>query len=332
MHNNEKEKISHNNLKKSNLFEWIFSVLFLIVGIGNLFTTPIASFFMLLIGLFILPPIKKIIEEKIGYEFGFWKSFGIILVLIFLSGFISGLTGIGNDESKLQNNNTSIETKNVQTNQIAKTTYVPKVKEIPKETTYSLNQNIKVDYLNYKITKVEEFTSMGTSFMEKTTTGKFIKVYLEITNLAKNTKQIFTPRFKIQDNEGRNFDRLSDDMFYISDPIQFGVQLQPGLMVKGAVVFEMPVNSQDLELVINGDWSSISEIKIKLDNIQNIGSDTTLQDKQNAQMNKLTEDAKKQTEKLMNQCNAPFKCSSNCDDYMDVGQKDCQSGQICCMN
>ena len=34
---------------------------------------------------------------------------------------------------------------------------------------------------------------------------------------------------------------------------------------------------------------------------------------------------------LMNQCSSPFKCSSSCPDMMDVGQKDCPSGQVCCM-
>ncbi len=47
--------------------------------------------------------------------------------------------------------------------------------------------------------------------------------------------------------------------------------------------------------------------------------------------NKLIEDAKKQLEETMNKCNAPFKCSSNCAQYLDVGQKDCPSGQVCCL-
>ena len=120
---------------------------------------------------------------------------------------------------------------------------------------------------------------MGTSVYEKTTNGKFVKVYLEITNNAKETKQIFTPRFKIEDNQERKYDRLSDDMMYIADYLQLGVQVQPGLTTSGAIVFEMPKDSQDLKLIINGDWASISEVKVSLTNIQNIGIDTTNQDK-----------------------------------------------------
>jgi len=36
-------------------------------------------------------------------------------------------------------------------------------------------------------------------------------------------------------------------------------------------------------------------------------------------------------EDIMNQCDAPFSCSSSCSEYMDMGQKDCPSGQVCCM-
>ena len=49
----------------------------------------------------------------------------------------------------------------------------------------------------YKITKVETFTEMGISMFEKETDGKFIKVYMDLTNNAKETKEIFTTRFKI---------------------------------------------------------------------------------------------------------------------------------------
>ena len=61
---------------------------------------------------------------------------------------------------------------------------------IEKEIIYSMNQDINVDYLIYKITKAVTFTKMGTSMFKKETNGKFIKVYLKVTNNAKETKQI----------------------------------------------------------------------------------------------------------------------------------------------
>lgn len=203
--------------------------------------------------------------------------------------------------------------------------------ETPKETIYLMNQDIDVDYITYKVTKAETFTEMGTSMFNKETEGKFVKVYLRLTNNAQETKQIFTPRFKIQDSKERKYDRLSDDMMYISDYLEFGKQLQPGLGTSVAIVFELPKDSEDLKLIISGDWVSTAEVKIKLSNIQDIGADTTQKDEQDKMMDEAMAESEKQMEELMNKCSAPFKCSSSCSEYMDVGQKDCPSGQVCCM-
>jgi len=206
-----------------------------------------------------------------------------------------------------------------------------KCKEEVKELIYSMNQDINVDYLTYKVTKAQTFTKMGNSIFNKETTGKFVKVYLSITNNAKETKQIFTPRFKLIDNQDRKFDRISDDMFYIADYLEFGEQLQPSLTVYGAIVFEFPKDSDGLKLEISGDWLSATKVTITLSNIQNIGIDTTLKDEQDEMMDDLIEEAEEQVEEIMRQCNSPFKCSSDCAQYSDVGQKDCPSGQVCCM-
>lgn len=205
------------------------------------------------------------------------------------------------------------------------------VKEEVKETVYSMNEDVKVDYLTYKLTKAETFTEMGTSMFNKETEGKFVKVYLKITNNAKETKDIFTPRFKIEDNQERRYDRLSDDMMYIADYLEFGKQLQPGLATSGALVFEMPKDSQDLKLIITGDWLSNAEVKIKLSNIKDIGKDTTQKEEQDKVMDEAMKEGEEMMEELMNKCSSPFKCSSSCPDMMDVGQKDCPSGQVCCM-
>lgn len=196
---------------------------------------------------------------------------------------------------------------------------------------YSMNENIKVDYLTYKITKAESFTKMGTSMFKKETNGKFIKVYLDMTNNAKETKEIFTPRFRLIDNQDRKFDRLSDDMMYIADYLEFGKQLQPGLTSSGAIVFEVPKDSTDLKLEIRGDWLSTSKVVVLLSNIKNIGKDTTQKDEVDEMMDEAMEEAEEQMEDLMNQCNSPFVCTSSCPEYMDVGQKNCPSGQVCCI-
>ena len=194
-----------------------------------------------------------------------------------------------------------------------------------------MNQNVDIDYLTYKVTKVETFTEMGISLFKKETNGKFVKVYIEITNNAKETKEIFSPRFKLEDNQERKYDRISDDILYISDGLELGKQLQPGLMTSGAIVFEMPKDSSDLFLLISGDWLSVSEVKIALSNVKNIGKETTLKEEQDEMWNEAMEESEEKVEEIMGKCNSPYKCSSDCAVASDVGQKDCSSEQVCCL-
>ncbi|MFH1391194.1 MAG: DUF4352 domain-containing protein [Candidatus Diapherotrites archaeon] len=201
----------------------------------------------------------------------------------------------------------------------------------PVDKTAGLSEIVMVDDLSYKVVKAESFTEMGTSFLKKETTGKFVKVYLVITNESNKSKNIFSTRLTLIDSEGREFDKYSVASMYIADGLSFGEQLQPGLGVEGAEVFELPEDASGLKLEIKGDWLSITKIIVSLDRVTDIGKDTTLKDQQDEQMDELMDESKKQTEELMNQCNAPFACSSSCSEYLDVGQKDCPSGQLCCL-
>lgn len=190
-----------------------------------------------------------------------------------------------------QNSNTITSSK---TTEQSSTEY----KQTP-EKVYAINENINVDYLTYRVTKVETFNKMGFTAYSKETNGKFIKVYIDIINNAKETKNIFSPRFKIEDSQGRMYDQLPDDYLYIADYIEFGKQVQPGLMTSGAVVFELPKDSSELKLIISGDWASISEAKVTLSNIQDIGIDTTRQDEQDAQMDAIMKESYAKAEEMM---------------------------------
>ena len=257
------------------------------------------------------------------------KKFFIFSIFIISVMLISGCVEFPEKTTSIKNQPNNIPTEKVTTNQNQQ-----KIKQevkAPQETLNSMNQNVNVDYLSYKLTKAETFTEMGTSMFNKQTTGKFVKIYLEITNNAKETKQIFTPRFTLLDNQDRQFDRISDDMIYIADYLEFGKQLQPSLSTSGAIVFELPKDSADLVLIIKGDFSSTSKVKIAISNIQDIGKDTTQKDKQDKMLSETMKESEAKTQELMNRCNTPFSCSSSCPDMMDVGQKNCASGQLCCM-
>ena len=218
-----------------------------------------------------------------------------IIIICFLVSvlLISGCSELDSDLNDISNTKTQTErTESISISQQEDTTQ--------QETIYSINEKVKVDDLTYTITKAETFTEMGISMFKKETNGKFIKVYLKIMNNAKETQQIFTPRFKLQDDQDRKFDRLSDDMIYISDYLEFGKQLQPGLETSGAIVFETPKDSSDLLLIISGDWISTSEIKVRLSNIKDIGKDTTQKEEQDEMWDDAMAESQAEFDNLMN--------------------------------
>ena len=120
-------------------------------------------------------------------------------------------------------------------------------------------------------------------------------------------------------------------MLYIADYISFGTQLQPGLKVSGAIVFELPSDAEGLKLVLSGDWLSETEVIANIGEVKDIGQDTTQKEKTEEIMGGAIEESEEMMEELMNKCSAPFQCSSNCPEYMDVGKKDCDSGELCCV-
>ena len=278
------------------IFSWIFGVILVLASISNLVSGAVASGLVyLLTSCFIFPPITKIIQKKFNIQFSRTIKIIVFFVGIILAANLMTAT-IVEDINNNQNTNNQPNTEAITQKEIP-------VKEVEKskETLYSMNQNIDVDYISYKITGAETFTEMGTSMFKKETEGKFVKVYLKLTNNAKETKQIFSPRFKIKDSKGRKYDRLSDDMMYISDYLEFGKQIQPGLATSGAIVFELPTDSTDLKVLISGDWISIRQVEVSLSEIKNIGKDTTQKDEQDDMMDEAMADSQKQIDELMRQ-------------------------------
>ena len=207
----------------------------------------------------------------------------LVILVLFLVGCVPPETTIAKD--------TSVK-------EVEKTAEV-KEEAVVAEKLNSMNEYVDVDYLRYKVTKAESFNAMGDSMFKKETNGKFVKVYLDILNNAKETKQIFTPRFVIIDNQERKFDRIADDMFYIAEPLELGKQIQPGLSTSGAVVFELPKDSTDLVLQLGGDWTSASEIKVSLDKVTDIGKDLTLKQKNDKMFDDIMADSQKKADEMM---------------------------------
>ncbi len=277
--------MSKKEVKKITLglvLSWVLGILFLLAGLGAFMELLFSEGIILLImSAILLPPVNDMFREKMNFEL----STGIKIVLLLICFTIFG--AITNSNNFSTNTTTQTIVDNTESTQVENQN--TEIKE-PKEIIYSMNQSIPVDYLVYNVFRAETFTEMGDSAFKKKTNGKFVKVYLAILNNAKETKYLFAPRFYIVDSKGRKYDRLSDDMLYIADPIEFGQDLQPGLVTAGAIVFELPKDAEDLKLIITGDWISLSQVKVALNKIEDIERDTTLIRKEKQTLNNMMND------------------------------------------
>jgi hypothetical protein len=81
--------------------------------------------------------------------------------------------------------------------------------------------------------------------------------------LGKETKNILDTSFLLKDSEGREFTQT--DKKYVVEPLlNYGTQIQPGILIEGYLIFEIPEDSQELTLEISRGWFSNAKIIVNL--------------------------------------------------------------------
>ena len=76
---------------------WIFSILFIVGGLGMLISSFISGFLTLIAGILILPPFSKMLEEKANLKITTWLKIIIIFVLLMVAGIFIPSDDVIND-------------------------------------------------------------------------------------------------------------------------------------------------------------------------------------------------------------------------------------------
>ncbi len=74
------------------ILSWIFGGVFIITSIVMYSETPLFAFFLLLMGLFLLPPINKKLEEKTKHNLSGWRKPVIAILFFFIFGIVAGIS------------------------------------------------------------------------------------------------------------------------------------------------------------------------------------------------------------------------------------------------
>lgn len=132
-----------------------------------------------------------------------------------------------------------------------------------------LFENVVVDDVSYAVEKVRRVSQVGEYIGESLfgvkADGRFYVVFLRIENTAKESKNIYSNRFRIIDDKDRKYDPDTEAEFYYKNSIKFGEQIQPNLPITGVKIFDLPTDATGLKLEITGDWLSISKVLVDID-------------------------------------------------------------------
>jgi len=176
-----------------------------------------------------------------------WWSITLFVIIGFI--ILVSLFG-GNDSSELKISNTNSETASA------------------KDQTYSLGEFIQAGDFKWKITTVDTAKTLGSNpYLIKEANGVFLILDVEVENTGKSAVYLMDSYLKLIDSQGREFSPDSSAAVYL-DPNSALVfeQINPGLVKKGKIIFEIPtdVKTFDVKISSNAFSSKTYNVKIKI--------------------------------------------------------------------
>jgi len=85
------------------ILTWIFSIIFIVGGVGIMIDSFFSGIITILAGIIILPPFKKILKEKVNIELSGWLKVIIVLILLVIAG-----NFLTNDDTTNYNQNSEL--------------------------------------------------------------------------------------------------------------------------------------------------------------------------------------------------------------------------------
>jgi len=221
------------------VFAWIFSVLFILSGVGLLFNSPLSGILMLVAGVFILPPFSKMLKEKANLEISTWLKIIIVLVLLVIVGTMMSTDTIDTNNN-LDDNNAGLDN--------------PQNQEEETQS-YSFNDEIIVGTFTYIFHDYTTRSYVGSEYFKEEADGIYLIFDVTIENIGDKSEHIWGSYVTVIDDQGRRFEHDTTAEIYADDSFSFE-QMQPGLPKRGKIIFDVPEEMGGyIEISSNSIWS-----------------------------------------------------------------------------
>ncbi len=134
---------------------------------------------------------------------------------------------------------------------------------------FKLKEDAAAGDLHFMVNSMTRQKSVGSGYsLKKSQTGTYVILDVSVTNESKDTVTIDSSFFNLSDSEGRKFTNSTDGQtaLMLSGGDNFFLkQVQPGLGVKGSVVFEIPENATGLKLTVQSGIFGTEKATIDLE-------------------------------------------------------------------
>jgi hypothetical protein len=233
------------------ILAWVFSILFLLSGISNMFTTSFVGGLLLIIaGLVLFPPLDKAMRSNWNFYLSGWLKFFIVVGLLIISSAL--IFSSGSTTSKIGSQLSQDNTANIPSTSSTKNKLIA----------HKFGERFILGNFAYIFHGMETKSEIGEyvfdTFLGEKADGVFLIFDVTIENVGKESEYMWSSNIKVVDDEGRSYSEDTTASIYLEDNKFIFEQMQPRLPKRGKIVFDVP---KDLRGKIEVSKSSYSNIK-----------------------------------------------------------------------
>lgn len=268
---------STSSVTLTSVIAWLGGIFILLWALGAVFISPLAGFLGFLTGLFCFPPVRRKLTQGSGVKL----SSGVVAIIVIVAFFVSvGAMSASLDSADTEDPATDPDTGG-QSN--------PSTQSEDQSTDSSSGDGASDDggsgdsfeqynhdvgesfivgsgdnQIRYTVQEAYSVDAIGGEYFNDEADGVFVVVELRMENTGSETYEITDRHLKLVDDQDRVFSADSSASYYVSSDDRIspeGItydQLQPGLDVERAVVFDVPQGRYTMMIEPTG-WFSNDE-------------------------------------------------------------------------
>ncbi len=214
---------------------WVGGIFFLLGGAGMAADSTISGIISIIMGAFLVPPIRKRFEDIIDYNFSQLAVIGIVFFGMIIVGAFTPYDG--GDISSSSTPDVDQEPQPVQ-NQTSQ----EKVQDESEKRTHSMDEEFNVGDVRYQVNDVSLRDRIGQTaagtFMGVEANGQFLIVDMSVMNEADESIRMRTSSLKLMVGNAE-YSPNTEASIYMDDSFTFE-QLNPGVQVDGQIAYDVP--------------------------------------------------------------------------------------------